>query len=92
MDNETMKEDNYIQENSVMINENGEVKFLLTEESKRLGHVSIEEGKRLGHQIIDEILKANKMALTQHMTFPDAIRWFGKNYNIDVDDVKINSI
>ena len=59
MDNEPMKEDNNIQENSVIINENGEVEFLLTEETKRLGHVSIEEGKRL----IDAIIKANNKAV-----------------------------
>lgn len=26
----------------------------------------------------------------EHMTFPDAIRWLGKKYNIDVDDVPID--
>lgn len=48
-----------INENRAFINEQGEVEFLLTEETKNLGHVSIEEGKRLGHQIIDAIVKRN---------------------------------
>jgi hypothetical protein len=26
----------------------------------------------------------------EHMSFPDAIRWLGKKYNIDVDDVPID--
>lgn len=45
-----------ITENKVIINERGEIEFLLTEETKKLGHVDIEEGKRL----IAEIIKTAK--------------------------------
>lgn len=41
-----------ITENKVILNERGEVEFILNEETSRLGHVSIEEGKRLIAQII----------------------------------------
>ena len=54
-----MNNKGYNTENKVLINEQSEIVFCLTEETKKLGHVSIEEGKRLGHQVIDAILKAN---------------------------------
>ena len=41
-----------IKENKVFINEQGEIEYQLTDETKILGHLSIEKGKRLGHQII----------------------------------------
>lgn len=48
-----------VKENKVIINEQGEVEFLLTEETQKLGHLSIEEGKRLGAQIIQEMARKN---------------------------------
>ena len=48
-----------ITENKVILNEQGEVEFLLTEETQKLGYFSIEEGKRLGAQIIREMARKN---------------------------------
>lgn len=48
-----------ITENKVILNEQGEVEFQLTEETQKLGYFSIEEGKRIGAQIIREIARKN---------------------------------
>lgn len=52
-----MDKKNIITENRVVLNENGEIEFQLTEESQKLGYFSIDEGKRLGAQIIQQIAK-----------------------------------
>ena len=55
----SMDNKGYITENKVLVDKQGKIMFFLTEETKKLGHVSIEEGKILGHQVIDALLKAN---------------------------------
>lgn len=52
-----MKNKELITENKVILNEQGEVEFLLTEETQKLGYFSIEEGKRLGAQLIQEMAR-----------------------------------
>lgn len=51
----SMKDKELITENKVILNEQGEVEFLLTEETQKLGYFSIEEGKCLGAQLIQEM-------------------------------------
>lgn len=47
-----MNSKDLITENKVFVNEQGGIEFLLTEETQKLGHMSIEEGKKLIAEII----------------------------------------
>lgn len=48
-----------ITENKVILNERGEVEFIMTEGTRQKGYFDVEEAKRLGAQIIREMAKRN---------------------------------
>lgn len=48
-----------ITENKVVLDENGKIKFILTEETSAKGYVPIDEGIALAKQLSRKIIEAN---------------------------------